>query len=295
MRSEVSDSNFARESFSSRWTGPESVAVMNGRLIVVSFRLREFDLRLFGRVLESLESLPVLSEVEAVVGLELLREPVDDGLVPVVPAEFVVAVGRDHFVDAATEIEHRDVERPAAEVVDHHRLVGLVVEAVGHRGRGRFVDDPLDLEARDLAGVLRGLTLAVREVRGNRDDGLLNLLAEVLLGVAFDLAEDERRDLLGRVALAVDVDLVVFTHVALDRIDRAVRVLDRLILRGFAHEALVVGEGHYGGRRPVALAVDDDLGVATLHHRERAVRRPQIDTEDLVARHCWEPLSVSAA
>ncbi|EMA41578.1 NAD-specific glutamate dehydrogenase domain protein [Halococcus hamelinensis 100A6] len=254
----------------------------------------EFDLGLLGGVLQALEGLSVLPEVEAVVGFELLGEPVDDRLVPVVATEVVVAVGRDDLVDAAAQIENRDVERPPTEVVDHHRLVGLVVEAVGHRGRRRLVDDPLDVEARDLAGVLRGLALAIGEVRGNRDDRLLDLVAEVLLGVAFDLAEDQRRDLLGRVALAVDVDLVVLAHVALDRVDRAVRVLDRLVLRRFADQPLVVGEGHYRRRGAVALAVDDYLGVATLHHRERAVRRSQIDTEDLVARHCWEPLSVSA-
>jgi hypothetical protein len=35
----------------------------------------------------------------------------------------------------------------------------LLVQAVGERGRGRLVDDALDLEAGDLAGVLGGLAL----------------------------------------------------------------------------------------------------------------------------------------
>ena len=65
--------------------------------------------------------------------------------------------------------EDRDVEGAAAEVVDRDQLVlVLAVEAVGQRRRGRLVDDALDVEAGDLAGVLGGLALGVIEVRGAR-------------------------------------------------------------------------------------------------------------------------------
>ena len=60
----------------------------------------------------------------------------------------------------------------------------LLVEAVGERGRGRLVDDALDLEAGDAAGVLGGLALGVVEVRGDGDDRLGDRLAEVVLGGA---------------------------------------------------------------------------------------------------------------
>ncbi|ELY80164.1 NAD-specific glutamate dehydrogenase [Natrinema pallidum DSM 3751] len=246
----------------------------------------EFDLGLFGGVFQPLEGLPVLVEVDPVFGLELVGEVVDDGLVPVVAAEIVVTVGRDDLVDAAAEIENRDVEGAAAEVVDEHGLVGIVVEAVGHRRGGRLVDDALDLEAGDLAGVFGRLALSVGEVRRDRDDGLFDLVAEIVLGVAFDLLEDHRRDLLGRILLTLDLDgVVLFTDVALDRRDRLFGVLDRLVLRRFPDEPLVVGKGDDGGRRPFAFGVDDNLRIAAFHHRERAVRRPQVDSENFVARH----------
>jgi hypothetical protein len=53
-----------------------------------------------------------------------------------------VSVRGLHFEDAFTELQDRDVECAAAEVVDGDELVLLLVEAVGQRGRGGLVDDP---------------------------------------------------------------------------------------------------------------------------------------------------------
>ncbi|ELY45967.1 NAD-specific glutamate dehydrogenase [Natronorubrum tibetense GA33] len=251
------------------------------------FPTREFDLGLLGGVFEPLEGLSVVAEVDAVFCLELVGEPVDDCSVPVVATEVVVTVRCDDFVDAAAEIENRNVERTATEVVDEHGLVGIVVKPVGHRRGRRLVDDALDLEAGNLAGVFGRLALSVREVRRDRDDGLFDLVAEVVFGVAFDLLEDHRRDLFRRVLLVVYLDGIVFlADVAFDRGDRLFGVLNRLILRRFADESLVVvGKGDDGGCRPFAFGVDDDLRIATFHHRERAVRRPKVDSENFVAGH----------
>src|ERR687891_199535 len=88
---------------------------------------------------------------------------------------------------------------PAVDYED--RLVGLLVEPVGQRGRGRLVDDALDLEAGDAAGVLGGLALVVVEVRGNGDHRGVDGLAEIGLGVRLELLQDHRRDLRRRVLL----------------------------------------------------------------------------------------------
>ena len=106
-------------------------------------------------------------------------------LVEVVAAEVGVAVGREDLEDALADLEDRDVERAAAEVVDGDLLVLLLVEAVGQRGRGRLVDDAHDVEAGDLAGVLGRLALGVVEVGRDGDDRVGDLLAEVVLGVFF--------------------------------------------------------------------------------------------------------------
>jgi hypothetical protein len=76
-----------------------------------------------------------------------------------------VAVGRLHFEDAVADLEHRDVERAAAEVIHGDLLVLLLVEAVSERRRGRLVDDAENFEARDLARVLGRVALRVVEIR----------------------------------------------------------------------------------------------------------------------------------
>ena len=100
-------------------------------------------------------------------------------LVEVVAAEVRVAVGRLDLDHPLADLEDRDVEGTAAEVVDGHRLVLLLVETVGERGRRRLVHDAEDLEPGDGARVLGRLPLAVVEVGGNGDDGLGNFLAQI--------------------------------------------------------------------------------------------------------------------
>ena len=174
----------------------------------------------------------------------------------------------------SADVEDRDVERAAAEVEDGDLLVLLLVEPVGQGRGGRLVDDPRDLEAGDLAGVLGRLALAVVEVGRDGDDRLADLVAEVALGRLLELAEDQRRDLRRGVFLArrlhLDVvaraaddlvrdhllfgpDLVVpAAHEPLDRVDRAPRVGHGLPLGRVADEGL-------------ALAIErDDRGVSRL-------------------------------
>ena len=69
------------------------------------------------------------------------------------------------------DLDDRDVERAAAEVVDGDRLVEVLAEAVGERGGGGLVEDAHDLEAASLPASFDGLALAVVEVGGDGDHG----------------------------------------------------------------------------------------------------------------------------
>ena len=112
-------------------------------------------------------------------------------------------------------------------------------------------------------------------------------MPEVGLGGLLQLAQDHRRDFRRRELLAVDLDLhevvrpaddlvrdelllgldlvVPAAHEALDRVDGALRVGDRLPLGRVADEAVaLVGEGDDAGRQPVAFLVGDDLDLARL-------------------------------
>ena len=313
-RALVSSVSLARVSWRSRCFGPSAVAVMNGRLICVVIVERQLDLRLLCSLVEALERHLVGAQVDALILLELGRHPVDDRLVEVVAAEVVVAVRRLHLEDAVAELEHRHVERAAAEVEDEDRLVGaFLVETVGQRGRGGLVDDPDDVEAGDLAGVLRRLALRVVEVGGHGDDDVRDRLAEERLGVRLQLLQDHRADLrrgelpaVGdntRVAVLALNDLVgndghlvgdlfpLAAHEALDRGDRVLRIRHLLAPRGRPDEPLaVLGERDDGRRRAAALGVRDHGRLAALEHGHAAVGRAEVDSNGL--RHVIDVLPV---
>ena len=132
----------------------------------------------------------------------------------------------------------------------------------------------------DLPRVLGGLTLRVVEVGGDRDDGVGDVLAQVLLGVALQLSENAGRELLRRVLLAVDLGRPVGAHVALDARDGAVDVGDRLALRGLADEDLaVLGERDDRRRGAESLRVGDDGGFATFEDGDDRVGRSEVDSD----------------
>jgi hypothetical protein len=254
-----------------------------GQVDLRALHLRELDLGLLGRFLQALERHVVLGQVDAVVALEAVDQPVDDLLIPVVTTELGVAVGALHLEDAVGDLEHGHVERAAAEV-EHEDglLLAFLVEAVGEGGRGGLVDDAQDLEAGDLARLLGGGALRVVEVGGDGDHGLGDGVTQVRLGVALELHERAGRDLLAGVRLAVDVDRPAGAHVALDRPDGAVGVGDRLALGDLADEDLaVLGEGHdrRGGAR--SLCVGDHDRVARLEDADDRVGGAEIDADGL--------------
>ena len=303
-RSSTSASSFARESLMERCFGPVWSAVRNGRLISVSaieessiFAFSAASLRRWSTILSFETSMPVSL-------LELGDEPVDDPLVDVVAAEVGVAVRGEHLDDVLPHLEDRDVEGAAAEVVDRDLLVLLLVEAVGEGRRRRLVHDAPDVQARDLAGVLRRLPLGVVEVRGHGDDRVRHLLAEVVLGGPLQLEQHLRADLRGRVLLPVDLEAGVAVrplhdvvrdalhlvlhlaeaapHEPLDGVDGLLGVRDRLALRHLADEPLPllrIGDDARG--EPRALLVGDDDGVLAFHHRHHGVRGAEVDADDL--------------
>ena len=139
----------ARVSVITRCLGPGRVGGDVGQVDLGRDRRGQLDLGLLGGLLEALQGLLVLGQVHPLVALELAQQPIDDPLVEVVATEVGVAVGRLDLEDAVAQLQDRDVERAAAQVVDGDLLVLLLVEAVGQRRGGRLVDDPLDLEAGD--------------------------------------------------------------------------------------------------------------------------------------------------
>ena len=275
----------------------------------VDVRLRgggELHLRLLGSFLQALQRHLVLAQVDAaVVGRELVGQPIDDAVIPVVAAELVVASGRGNLEDAVAEFQDGHVEGAAAEV-EHEDLLVLIglIEAVGQSSSRRLVDDAEHFEAGDLASVLRRLTLRVVEVRRHGDDCLGDGAADLLFRVGLQLLEHHCRDFLGSVGLSLDVDdraavlarLDLVAHLGLlslrlvegatdetlDGRNRVLRVGDCLVLRSLADDALaVLAEALDRRSGAVAFGVHEDFRLAAFHDRHCRVRGAQVNTENL--------------
>ena len=148
----------------------------------------QLDLGLLSRLGQALQSLLVLTQIDAFVGLEGLSQMINDHLVKVVATQVGVAGGGEHLENTVTNLEHGHVEGAAAQVENKDALVALLVEAIGQSRRGGLVDDPQHLEAGDLAGILGGLTLGIVEISGNGDHRLGDGLTEIFTGVLGQLA-----------------------------------------------------------------------------------------------------------
>ena len=133
---------------------------------------------------------------------------------------------------------------------------------------------------------------------------LVDLLAEVGLGVGLQLLQDHRRDFLRAVPAVAHLDLDVAVlgapdlvghqllvalhgrvvelaaHEALDGEDGVLRVGDRLPPREAADQPLAAGgDGDDRRRQPLALRVGDDGRLATFDGGHHRVGRPQVDTD----------------
>ena len=246
-----------------------------GQVDLSLLRGGELGLGLLGLLVETLEGHLVLRQVNPLRLLELRDEPVDDRLVEVVAAQVVVTRGGLDLEDAVADLEHRHVERAASEVEDEDRLVrALLVEAVGQRRGGGLVDDALDVEAGDLAGVLGRLALVVVEVRRDGDHGAVDGVAQVGLGVGLQLLEDHRADLGRRVLLAARLHACVPVR-ALDDLERddLLLFLDLRLLA--AHEALDREDGVVGVGHGLALCRRADQPLPALRERDHRRRRPR--------------------
>ncbi len=256
---------------------------------------------------DGLHGFGVAAEVEAEIAANVVEGDGDEQVVDVVAAKVRVAVGGDDFEDAVVQLEDRDVEGAAAEIVDGDDAVLLLVEAVGERcGRG-FVDQAEDFEAGDASRVFGGLALGVVEIGGDGDDRLCDRRAEVALGVALQLAEDQRGDFRRSGRLVAERDAKYFarlkivgkaegeelqffldvfdatSHEALDRVDGALRRFDQISASRVADYRLIVfvERDDRGNQVRAVIARDHDRGVP-LHERHERVRGAEVDADDVI-------------
>ncbi|AER56389.1 putative NAD-specific glutamate dehydrogenase [Pseudoxanthomonas spadix BD-a59] len=273
----------------------------------------QLDLGALGGILQALQGQRILAQVDALVLVELVDQVVDDPGVEVFATQEGVAVGGQHLelllaVDVG-DLDDRHIEGAAAQVI-HGDLAVLriaLVQAIGQGRGGGLVDDALDVQACNPAGVLGRLTLAVVEVGRHGNHRLGDGLAQVGLGGLLHLLQHPRGNFLRSHLLAVGGGhpgvAVVMGHdavghqvqvlldfgvgelapdQALDRIEGVLGVGDRLALGRGAHQHFaVLGIGDDGRRGAVAFGIFDDAGLAAFHDRHARVGRAEVDADDL--------------
>ena len=102
--------------------------------MVVCWAAGELLLGVLGSLLQTLQGHGVLTQVDAVLLLELVGHPVDDALIPVVAAQVVIARGGQNLEHAVGKVEDGDIKGAAAQVEDENALVGSPA-CQGHKPR----------------------------------------------------------------------------------------------------------------------------------------------------------------
>ena len=78
------------------------------------------------------------------------------------------------------------------------------IKAVSQCGCRRFVDNAQNVQTGNFTGVFGGLTLRIVKIGRNRDNRLVNFLAEIAFGVFFDLLQNNCRNLRRRIFLSLN-------------------------------------------------------------------------------------------
>ena len=138
----------------------------------------QVPLRRFGRAQDARHRAGLVGHVDRLAQLQVLQNVRDDLLVEVVAAQVVVAVAGNDLDHAILDPYHRDIERPATQVVNQDSLALVLTGFIDERCGGRLVDDTHHLQSGDLAGLARRLALGVREIRRHGDHRLAHRVAQ---------------------------------------------------------------------------------------------------------------------
>ena len=101
----------------------------------------------------------------------LFEQVAEQAVVEVIAAQCAIAAGGFDFKQSFGQLQYGDVECAAAQVVNDKRTFRGVVQPVGNRSGGRFVEQAQYIQACQTRGIFGGLALGIVEIGGNGNDG----------------------------------------------------------------------------------------------------------------------------
>lgn len=249
-----------------------------------------------------------------VLALELVDKVVDETVVEILTTQVSVTGSGLDLEDTLLNGQERDIESTTTEIEDEDVALALdlLVKTVGNGSSGGLVDDTQDVETGNETGILGSLTLAVVEVGGDSNDGVVDGATQVGLSGLTHLSQDHGGDLLGGevLGLALELDLDdglaalvdnlegEVLHVSLDLgvgelatnqslgvEDGVLGVHGDLVLGGITNQTLGVGEGNERRGRSVTLVVGNDVTSVLTEDTDARVRSTQVDTDGWSHRH----------
>src|SRR5688572_19893520 len=214
-----------------------------------------------------------------------------------------VAVCREHFEDTFAQLQNRDIERSATEVIHGDGPLPALLQPVGERSGSGFVDDAEDVESRNPSRILCRLSLRVVEVRRHRDNRARDLFAKSCFGISLQLAENKGRYLRGGVFAAEDFqthDAVAgwrhlegqqgqvvahvgepLAHESLDGEDGVARLLHHFLARRVADEHIAaLVEVHHRRHQIVSIGSRNHSGHPVFHDGDKTVCSSKVYTDD---------------
>ena len=130
--------------------------------------------------------------------------------------------------------------------------------------------------------VLGCLTLRVGEVCRNSDNCFGYRLTQICFCIGLQLLEDHCGNFLRGVLLAVNVNLVVRTHVTLDGGNGTLRICNCLTLCGLTYQTLtILGEADNRRRSSRTFCVGDYDCITAFHNGNAGVCCTQVNTNNL--------------
>lgn len=214
-----------------------------------------------------------------------------------------VSIGGFYLEYAIPNFQDGYIKGSSAQVEYGDLLIVLLIQPVCQGCRRRFIDDPLDVQSCDLAGILCGLALAVVEIGRHGNDRICHWPTQMRLGCFLDIGQYIGRYFGRAVEFSLDANVCISVGRLFNAVGKYLEILlnfrriilptneplnskygvfrigHRLALGDLSDQpfALIRNTDH-GRGCPASLFVRDDVSIFTLENRNARVGGSKVDS-----------------